>query len=489
MNQAPERVAPTKKRGRHRSALWRYLGVAVTSIALLLAAAVPAAAAELMRVTFVRHGESAGNASGLIDTSTPGPVLTPLGQQQAQDVVGTLGDNNYDAIYASTMVRTQLTAAPMSQYLRLPIQVLPGLQEIEAGAFEGTPEASAAGGYGLYPIGWTFPGVIPQIPVEMFNRSTFMPGTALNGYVFDSRVDGALQTMYDNGDRNPVVFSHGGAIMFWTMMNVTNLSVMEKLQLLQTARLDNTDYVIIEGNNEDGWTLVNWNGQQFAPEPTLGAEVALQVRTLTRQLAATANQVVEAFATRNIGTILTAINRAVADATFSIVKFTRTVNAKLIGALDNFVSPPATESEEESTPHTVAAAVTSDTDPSAAAARTTAATSSAGDDNVVPLRADKTEAAVETTDDAESTEPEATADEESGTDEGAASDATNDANDADEAPPGTRETDTAAQDGDDADNAEPADTTSPDSGSSGTGGDDASGDAGGDAGNGSSEAA
>ena len=61
-----------------------------------------------------------------------------MGQQQAQDVVGTLGDNNYDAIYASTMVRTQLTAAPMSQYLRLPIQVLPGLQEIEAGVFEGT---------------------------------------------------------------------------------------------------------------------------------------------------------------------------------------------------------------------------------------------------------------------------------------------------------------------------------------------------------------
>ena len=58
----------------------RLLGVALISFTLLVGAAFPAAAAELMRVTFVRHGESAGNASGLIDTSTPGPVLTQLGR-------------------------------------------------------------------------------------------------------------------------------------------------------------------------------------------------------------------------------------------------------------------------------------------------------------------------------------------------------------------------------------------------------------------------
>ncbi|MDV3125892.1 histidine phosphatase family protein [Mycobacterium sp. 21AC1] len=322
---------------RRRGAAWRYLGVALASFALLMAAAIPAAAAELMRVTFVRHAESAGNASGLIDTSTPGPVLTSKGQQQAKDVADLLGDNNYDAIYASTMVRTQLTAAPMSQYLGLPIQVLPGLQEIEAGVFEGTPEADAAGGYGLYPIGWTFPGVIPQIPVEYFNKGTKMPGTNLDGYAFDARVDGALQTIYDNGDRNAVVFSHGGTIMFWTMMNVQNLTVMEKLQLLQTAQLDNTDYVVVEGNNEDGWTLVNWNGKEFAPEPTLGAEVKLQARTLKRQLAAAAQQVTDAFATRDLATIATAVNRSIADASYSVVKFRRAVTAKVIHEIDQAI--------------------------------------------------------------------------------------------------------------------------------------------------------
>ena len=350
MNDGSKSDAMTKPPTRPR-AVWKYFGIALTALVLLLAAAIPASAAELMRVTFVRHGESAGNAAGLIDTSTPGPVLTPKGQQQAQDVVGTLGDNNYDAIYASTMVRTQLTAAPMSQYLRLPIQVLPGLQEIEAGSFEGTPEAAAQNGYGLYPIGWALPGVIPQIPVSMFNKSTYMPGTNVNGYVFDERVDGALETMYDNGDRNAVVFSHGGTIMFWTMMNVNNLTAQQKLQLLQTARLDNTDYVVIEGNPEDGWTLVNWNGQQFAPEPTLGNEVKLQVRTLTRQLDAAHQQVVSAFATGDLTTIATAVNRGIADAGYSVAKFTRAVNAKVIHEVDQALAPesPAPASAKVST--------------------------------------------------------------------------------------------------------------------------------------------
>nr|WP_234790224.1 phosphoglycerate mutase family protein [Mycolicibacterium fortuitum] len=86
----------------------------ITGIGLMLLAfllAIPAAhAAEVMRITFIRHGESTANAANVADSSVPGPVLTEKGQQQARDIVKVLGDNNYDAIYASTMVRTQLTA-------------------------------------------------------------------------------------------------------------------------------------------------------------------------------------------------------------------------------------------------------------------------------------------------------------------------------------------------------------------------------------------
>ncbi|BCI81976.1 hypothetical protein MTY66_36010 [Mycolicibacterium sp. TY66] len=320
--------------------------------------ALPAWAAENMTITFIRHGQSYGNLSGIGDTSTPGPTLTDLGQQQAKDIAAKLGDNNYDAIYASTMVRTQQTAVPMSQYLGLPITVLPGIQEIEAGMYEGTPERAALFGYLTAPLAWAGLSVTPP-PNVSFNPITpnldaFIPSapgstTGLNGHQFQDRVNGALQTIYDNGDRNAAVFSHGGTIMIWTMMNAKNLSVEQKIMLFTQHPLSNTNYVVVEGNPEDGWNLVEWNGVKIAGMQKGPIEnVLTQVRTLSRQLNSVVQDVAAAFQTGNVGKILTAINHGAADALFSTAKFVRAINAQVIGgvttAIDNLqkkLHPPA----------------------------------------------------------------------------------------------------------------------------------------------------
>ena len=307
---------------RRRNGILKTLGVMITAIGFFAMSALPAWAAEIMTVTFIRHGQSDGNLSGFIDTSTPGPSITALGQQQADAVASKMSYNNYDAIYASTMVRTQQTAVPMSKALGLPVTVLNGIQEIEAGSFEGTPEASAGSGYGMIPLLWSVG--LPQYGMPQ-DKSKVMPGTTLDGYGFDARVDNALQTMYDNGDRNAVVFSHGGAIMFWTLMNATNLDTAGKLKLIQSGGLGNTGVVVVQGNNEDGWKLVSWNGQQISAAPTFAETVALQSRTLSRQLAAAAAQVRDAFATGNIGKVLTAITTSASTAAFSVQKYVRAV--------------------------------------------------------------------------------------------------------------------------------------------------------------------
>ena len=136
--------------------------------------------------------------------------------------------------------------------------------------------------------------------------------------------------MYDNGDRNPIVFSHGGTIMFWTFMNATNIDTATKIRLLTTAPLRNTNYVVVEGNNEDGWVLVNWNGEEFGTQPTFETNVNLQIRTLTRQLSAAAKQVTDSFPSGDPVTIATAVNRGVAAAGFSVFKFGRAINAEVI---------------------------------------------------------------------------------------------------------------------------------------------------------------
>ena len=369
---------------RRRAGKLKGLGVAMTAGAFMVMSALPAWAAENMTITFIRHGESTANAENRADTSVPGPVLTATGSQQAIDVAARLGDNNYDGIYASNMVRTQLTAAPMSQNLGLPINVLPGVREIEAGKFEnGTERGTNTLNYIAYPLAWSGlmltgfgasgpiwgaydPSVVlPPIPglnQPVQDLTAPIPGgTDVTGKIqpngptaaeFDGRVDGALQQIYDNGDRNAVVFSHGGTMMFWTLMNANNLTVQQKIDLFANHPMDNTGSIVIEGNPTDGWRLVSWDGagdkQQISESKGPIEQVLTQVRTLSRQLGSVVQDVAAAFQTGDIGQMLNAINRGAADALFSTSKFVRAINAQIIsgvtGAIDNLkqmLTPPA----------------------------------------------------------------------------------------------------------------------------------------------------
>ncbi|KHO25136.1 histidine phosphatase family protein [Mycolicibacterium setense] len=216
----------------------------VLVLATLLAPTAAAGGYRSITLTFVRHAQSAGNASGLIDSSTPGPPLTELGRTQAVASAQRLAPNHYDGIFASTMVRTQQTAQPMADTLAEPITVLPGLHEVEAGIYEGQPEASAVQTYFAAPEQWL-----------RGDRNARIPGS-IDGNEFDARFDEAVQQIYDSGDDDPVAYSHGAAIMLWVQMNVANPNP----ELLMRHPLDNTGYVVVKGNPTDGWTLTDWDG-------------------------------------------------------------------------------------------------------------------------------------------------------------------------------------------------------------------------------------
>lgn len=196
-----------------------------------------------MTLTLIRHAESEGNASGFINTAVPGPGLTAKGEQQAQKVADTLRGKDFDGVYASDMIRTQQTAAPLAKDLDEQVQILPGLREIEAGWFEGKPDADAAS-YMLAPSQW-LDG----------DRDATIPGS-ISGNEFNDRFTQAVQKIYDSGDKNAAAFAHGGSIMMWTLMNVQN----PKDSLLQTHPLPNTGTVVLKGNPVTGWTLVDWDG-------------------------------------------------------------------------------------------------------------------------------------------------------------------------------------------------------------------------------------
>ena len=230
-------------------------------------------------IDFVRHGQTASNAATLIDTGLPGPGLTPLGQQQA-DAIGTMlaAKGPFAGIFDSQLIRTQDTAGALLAHLPgMTAQELPGLNEISAGNFDGASQISPQGLlYLVGPLAWTlgFP-IVPMLA----------PGAHLNGVVFDQGFTSALHTMYGTAMTNPVVGADGNitdvayssalTIEVGTLMNVNNPNPL----LMLTHSLPNTGTVVVQGNPQDGWTLVSWDGVPVPPA-SLGTKLFVDVRDL-----------------------------------------------------------------------------------------------------------------------------------------------------------------------------------------------------------------
>ncbi|OBI06004.1 histidine phosphatase family protein [Mycolicibacter heraklionensis] len=195
-------------------------------------------------LTLIRHAESEANAAGVLDTSVPGPGLTEKGRARAQEMANQLSRNHYDAVYASSMLRAQQTAAPLARELGRQVQVLPGLREIGAGWFGDKPVSTGDAAYLLAPLAWI-----------QGERTAAVPGS-IDGNQFNDEFGAAVQQIYDAGEANPVAFAHGVSIMTWTLMNVKN----PRDELLTSHPLPNLGKVVITGNPATGWKLVDWDG-------------------------------------------------------------------------------------------------------------------------------------------------------------------------------------------------------------------------------------
>lgn len=212
--------------------------VAVAVLAIALAPPGFATPADVMTVTLVRHAESEANAAGIVETAVPGPPLTALGQQQAKAAAALHAADTPDAVFASPLLRTRQTAQPLADEVGEPVQVQDGLREVEGGVYEDLPVDQAGG---------MFDAIQAWVRGD---RTARIPGS-IDGDELNARFDDALAAIRAGGYRNPVVYSHGAAIVAWTLMNVTNPPAAMK-------GLENTGYVVVQGNPGTGWTLLDW---------------------------------------------------------------------------------------------------------------------------------------------------------------------------------------------------------------------------------------
>ncbi|MEV5492887.1 histidine phosphatase family protein [Streptomyces bobili] len=203
-----------------------------------------------MRLLLVRHGETPSNVDRLLDTAVPGPGLTRLGERQAVALPEALAGEDIDALYASTLVRTRLTAAPLAAAHGLDILVRDGIREITAGDLELLPGDSEPG--------------------ERYMRTVFawaagdvrlrMPGGE-SGTEFLERYDAVVAEAAASGARTVALVSHGAAIRTWTAARALNVDV----PFAAAHPLANTGVIVLDGSPSDGFKALTWAGATVAP--------------------------------------------------------------------------------------------------------------------------------------------------------------------------------------------------------------------------------
>jgi broad specificity phosphatase PhoE len=203
-----------------------------------------------IRILLVRHAESTANFAGLLSTTQPGPELTTRGREQAEALADALRDVPLDGLYASTLRRTQLTAEPLSRTTGLPVTVIEGIHEIEAGDLEDRSDHEAMAAYAQ--------------PFRVWAQGDFtaaVPGGFSGDHFFERFDRGIAEIWQAHPDGGTVaIVDHDAAIRVWVAGRADNLGP----DFTSTHGLDNTGIVVLTGSPSTGWHVETWQGEPVA---------------------------------------------------------------------------------------------------------------------------------------------------------------------------------------------------------------------------------
>ena len=157
------------------------------------------------KLYLIRHGQSAGNASGRFGGHSPTP-LSELGKKQAQITAQALAKENIDAIYSSDLLRAVKTAEPLAELLDLPITKTASFRERHVGVLEGLTFDESKNQY-------------PKDYYALINRQ--VNHVITNGESYRQLLRRATSTLKEifqihRGERI-AIFSHTGAICYITL--------------------------------------------------------------------------------------------------------------------------------------------------------------------------------------------------------------------------------------------------------------------------------
>lgn len=198
-----------------------------------------------MRLILIRHGETPANVRGELDTAVPGPNLTDRGIFQAAALVERFADTEFDAIYASTQTRSQLTAAPLATDRGMPVHIRDGFREFFVGDLEGKADPASVQHFVQTLKEW----ILGELEVSM-------PGGE-SGMEILERFDTEIADIAAAPDPPKVVtiVSHGGILRLWAVARSSNIDA----EFALANYLVNTGVIVMDGSPEIGWNCHSWD--------------------------------------------------------------------------------------------------------------------------------------------------------------------------------------------------------------------------------------
>lgn len=196
----------------------------------------------ILRLLFIRHAQTDSNLDHRFDTELPGPGLNADGLARARKLAAIVDGTALDAVYASSLRRAVMTAAPLAASRGLSVEIRDGLREIGAGDFESRNDSEAQQRYHDIVFGWSSGASDDRIP------------GGPNGHDFFAGFDTVVDEMSERGLSTVAVVSHGAAIRVWVSARTNNISP----DWAMAHGLKNLSAVVVDGSPHHGWTTLQW---------------------------------------------------------------------------------------------------------------------------------------------------------------------------------------------------------------------------------------
>lgn len=196
----------------------------------------------MRRLILVRHGESEFNALQILDTSSPGPGLSPLGFRQAEALPSRLNGESIDVVFASQMLRARQTAEPLAEARSVRVQTDVGLREMHAGTLSGRGDANAHAAAEECYSAW----VRGDLTRRLGDGESAEQGIR--------RVNEAMERIAARTEDavTVVAVSHRASIRLWAASVSENVSFR-----IAGQPLGNTEILTLE-RASSGWRLMSW---------------------------------------------------------------------------------------------------------------------------------------------------------------------------------------------------------------------------------------